>query len=89
MLVVRKQTLHKHFCGSQNATMKTGCVVLFWELVLLGLHYQKYRWEKLNLEDAGANMPQEYRKWFQINKDLQAYLNLPCRLDTQHNSEQL
>lgn len=62
MLVAKKQTLHKHFCVSQNATMKTGCIVLFWEFMLLGSHYWKKGWEKLNLEEAGANTPWGYRK---------------------------
>lgn len=94
MLVARKQMLHKHFCGSQNATVKTGCVDLFWELVLLGSHYWKYGWEKLNLEEAGANTPGNTGRGKGKDRHqlrpckTQAYLRLCCNLDSKHYSEQ-
>lgn len=63
MLVARKQTLHKHFCVSQNATMKTRLHRFILGIRAAGLALLEGGRNRHKLwEEAGADMPWEYKE---------------------------
>lgn len=62
MLVARKQMLHKHFLCFSECHHENRLHGFILGIGAAGFALLEVRREKLNLDEAGANMPWEYRK---------------------------